>query len=57
MNANLGLIRDLQSVDTRIAELKLEISRLPKHVAEIERKLESHKQALAADQAALEENR
>ncbi len=57
MNANLKLIRDLQSVDTRIAELKREIASLPKHIAEIERKLESHKQALAADQAALEENR
>lgn len=57
MNADLRLIWDLQSVDTRIAELKREIARLPKHVAEIERKLESHKQALAADQAALEENR
>ncbi len=51
------MIWDLQSVDTRIAELKLEIARLPKHIAEIERKLESHKQALAADQAALEQNR
>ncbi len=57
MNADLSLIWDLQSVDTRIAELKLEIARLPKHIAEIERKLESHKQALAADQAALEQNR
>ena len=57
MNADLRSIWDLQSVDTRIAELKLEIARLPKHIAEIERKLESHKQALAADQAALEENR
>ena len=57
MNANLSLIRDLQSVDTRIAELQREIARLPKHVAEIEQKLESHKKALAADQAALEENR
>ncbi len=57
MNANLGLVRDLQSFDTRIAELEQEIAHLPKHVAEIERKLESHKQALAADQAALEENR
>ena len=57
MNADLRLIWDLQSVDNRIAELKLEIARLPKHIAEIERKLESHKQALAADQAALEENR
>ena len=57
MNANLSLIRELQSADTRIAELKREISRLPKHIAEIEQKLESHKKALAADQAALEENR
>ena len=57
MNADLRLIRDLQSVDTRIAELKREIASLPKHFAEIERKLESHKQALAADQAALEQNR
>ena len=57
MNANLSLIRDLQSVDTRIAELQREIARLPKYVAEIEQKLESHKKALAADQAALEENR
>ena len=56
MNPDIALVRELQLVDNRIRELSEEIARLPKYVAEIERKLESHRQALVADQAALEEN-
>ena len=57
MNPDIALVRELQLVDGRIRELREEIARLPKYVAEIKSKLESHKKALAADQAALEENR
>ena len=57
MNPDIALARELQLVDGRIRELMEEIARLPKYVAEIETKLETHKQALIADQAALEENR
>ena len=57
MNPDLALVRELQLVDGRMRELTEEIARLPKYVAEIESKLESHKKALAEDQAALEENR
>ena len=57
MNPDIALVRELQLVDRRIHELTEEISRLPKYVSEIESKLESHKTALAKDQAALEENR
>ena len=57
MNPDIALVRQLQLVDSRVRELAEEIARLPKYVAEIESKLEAHKQALAADQEALEENR
>ncbi len=56
MNPDIDRVRELQLIDSRIRELSEEIARLPKYVTEIESKLESHKQALAADQAALEEN-
>lgn len=57
MQHDLRLIRDLQVVDDRIRELTQEIERLPQYVAEIEKKLDSHKKQLEADQTALAENR
>ena len=56
MNQNIALVRELQIVDHRIRELTEEIARLPKYISEIESKLESHKSALAQDQATLEQN-
>jgi predicted nucleic acid-binding Zn-ribbon protein len=46
----------LQETDQRINALEAEIAQLPKHVAEIERQLESHIRRLDADHAALTAN-
>jgi len=46
----------LQNLDDRAAELTKEISALPKHTAEIEKKLESHQRRLDHDRAALVAN-
>src|ERR1700689_1925217 len=46
----------LQVLDDRAAELTKEISTLPKHIAEIEKKLESHQRQLEHDRAALVAN-
>lgn len=46
----------LQNLDDRAAELMKEISALPKHIAEIERRLESHQRRLDHDRAALSGN-
>src|SRR5580692_7781905 len=43
----------LQNLDDRAAELTKEIGALPKHIAEIERKLESHQRRLELDRAGL----
>ena len=43
-------------MDHRIAELTREISYLPKHIVEIESKLESHKKKLEVDRASLAAN-
>jgi len=43
----------LQSLDDRTAVLTKEIAALPKHTAEIEKKLEAHNRRLEADRAAL----
>lgn len=53
MHPDLPLARELQERDHRINELKREISYLPKHIAEIESRLESHRRKLEADRAAL----
>ena len=47
---------EIQALDKRAAELTREIGMLPKHVAEIGKKLESHERKLAADNAALTAN-
>jgi uncharacterized protein len=56
MLKDLALALRLQAVDRKIAGLEAEIATLPKHVAEIEKKLESHTRQLEKDRAALSAN-
>jgi hypothetical protein len=56
MSPDLEGILRLQSLDTRSAELEGEIASLPKHIARIERQLDSHKRRLEIDRAALAAN-
>lgn len=56
MPPDLKLVIQLQDLDSRIRELQREIATLPKHVAEIEKALESHLRKLEADRAALAAN-
>lgn len=53
MNPVLPLIRRLYESDVRLDEIKAELAHLPLHVAEIEKKLEGHKNELAAQREAL----
>ena len=53
MTADIEQVTRLQSLDLRIAELEREIATLPKHIALIERALDSHVRKLEADHAAL----
>ena len=50
------LVSRLQALDLRAAELEKEIAALPRHVAVIEKTLESHVRRLEADRAALSGN-
>jgi predicted nucleic acid-binding Zn-ribbon protein len=56
MLPDLKLVIRLQVVDNELAGLHREISALPVHVAEIEKKLISHERKLEADRAALAAN-
>lgn len=56
MPPDLKLVIHLQDLDNRIGELQREVSALPKHIAVIERALESHLRKLEADRAALAAN-
>jgi predicted nucleic acid-binding Zn-ribbon protein len=56
MSPDLKLVIHLQDLDSRITELQREINALPKHIAEIERTLDSHLRKLEADRAALAAN-
>lgn len=56
MLPDLKLSIRLQDLDTRVGELMREIQALPKHIAEIEKKLISHDRKLEADRAALSGN-
>jgi predicted nucleic acid-binding Zn-ribbon protein len=56
MKPELEAIVRLQSLDGRLLVLKNEIASLPKHVAEIERKLEVHTRRLENDRNALAAN-
>ena len=56
MTADIAQVTRLQSLDLKIAELEREISSLPKHIAQIEKALDSHLRRLEADRAALAAN-
>src|ERR1700681_907019 len=56
MTADIEQVTRLQSLDLRIAELQREIATLPKHIAQIEKALDSHLRKLEADRAALVAN-
>ncbi len=56
MSPDLKLVILLQDLDIRIREAQREIDSLPKHIAEIEKTLESHIRKLEADGAALAAN-
>ena len=47
MSSDRSAIREIQRLDLQIGELRAEIERLPKYVAQIENKLAAHKQELA----------
>ena len=56
MIPELHLVIKLQGLDNQIAELERDVSALPKHIAEIEKALDSHIRRLEADRAALVAN-
>ncbi len=56
MPPDVRLALQLQDLDSRIKELQDEVSALPKHIAAIEKTLDSHLRKLEADQAALAAN-
>jgi uncharacterized protein len=53
MSPDVESVIRLQSLDDRAAALQKEITALPKHLAETERKLDAHLKRLEADRAAL----
>jgi uncharacterized protein len=56
MLQDLALALRLQALDRTIVNLENEIATLPKHIAEIEKKLEAHTRRLEGDRAALAAN-
>ncbi len=56
MTGEMEQVTRLQSLDLRIGELEREIATLPKHIAQIEKALDSHLRRLEADRAALAAN-
>jgi predicted nucleic acid-binding Zn-ribbon protein len=56
MTADLELVSRLQTLDLKIGELQREVATLPKHIAQIEKTLDSHLRRLEADRAALSAN-
>jgi uncharacterized protein len=56
MQSDLKLVLRLQSLDGRAVELIKEIATLPKHIAEIEKKLHGGERKLESDKAALTAN-
>ncbi len=53
MHPDLNLVIKLQGLDHRISKLENEVAALPKHIAVIEKALDSHNRRLEADRAAL----
>ncbi len=56
MTVEIEQVTRLQSFDKTIADLEREIATLPKHIAQIEKALDSHLRRLEADRAALAAN-
>ena len=56
MTEEIEQVTRLQSLDLKIAELEREVATLPKHIAQIEKALDSHLRRLEADRAALAGN-
>jgi predicted nucleic acid-binding Zn-ribbon protein len=56
MTVEIEQVTRLQSLDKGIADLEREIATLPKHIAHIEKTLDSHLRRLEADRAALAAN-
>jgi len=56
MAPDLKLVIQLQDLDNRISELRREIASLPKHIAHIEKALETHLRKVEGDRAALAAN-
>jgi predicted nucleic acid-binding Zn-ribbon protein len=56
MTADIEQVTRLQTLDQKIGELEREIATLPKHIAHIEKTLDSHIRRLEADRAALAAN-
>ena len=56
MTADMEQVTRLQSLDLKIRNLEREIATLPKHIAQIEKALDSHLRRLEADHAALTAN-
>ena len=56
MTVEIEQVTRLQSLDLRIAELEREVATLPRHIAQIEKALDSHLRRLEADRAALAAN-
>jgi hypothetical protein len=56
MNPDIDRVLELQRIDTRLGELGQEIAALPKQIAVIERRLESHIRRVEADRAVLAAN-
>jgi predicted nucleic acid-binding Zn-ribbon protein len=56
MQQDLVLALRLQAIDRKTASLETEIAALPKHIAEVEKKLDAHTRRLEADRAGLAAN-
>jgi len=56
MTAAMEPVTRLQTLDAQISELQRTIAALPRHIAEIEKALDSHNRRLEADRAALAAN-
>lgn len=56
MSPDIRLLISIQALDDTIAECSAEFDSLPKHIAEIEKKLHSHESKLKADKDALTAN-
>jgi len=56
MAVDIEQVTRLQTLDLRIGELQREVATLPKHIAQIEKTLDSHIRKLEADRAALAAN-